>query len=327
MKNSILIFLTFLIVFCSTAIAQDINSIFKDQLTYDAQLSGQTKAVDALMKAYGTVETKIYKYEGSFEDAVENMKAPDNADVGPVNTQSLGSGFGVFVMMTENLDPKPMSDNWYEGARRKVDELMERSGKSLSMTISSSNVQQPENIKVGDKVELRMISVSSPYVDLDNLKIIEGTWVSDVLASTVITQEMLDSDSGDSEDGWDDKPADMDVSLPSGVHFVNLDEVADTEFLQGDVNYVVEMPDEQVVNFFKNSKGRFVNSLEQYESYTGEGGMMTTFYLLKHQGELKPGDDVVSLTIQPAPKSVLSDVLGRNQGVWTLISINRWTEE
>ncbi len=307
--------------------AQDVNSIFNDQLTYDAQLSGQTKAVDALMKAYGTVDTKIYKYEGSFEEAVENMKAPDNADVGPVNTQSLGSGFGAFIMMTENLNPKPMDDNWYDNARRKSEELMERSGKSLSMTISSPNVQQPENIKVGDKVELRMISVSSPYVDLDNLKIIEGTWVSDVVASTVITQEMLDSDSGDSEDGWDDKPADMDVVLPSGAHFVNIDEVADTEFLQGDVNYVVEMSDDQVVNFFKNSKGRFVNNLEQYESYTGEGGMMTTFYLLKHQGELKPGDDVVSLTIQPAPKSVLSDVLGRNQGVWTLISISRWTEE
>ncbi len=327
MKNSILILSASLIVFCSAAFAQDIKSVFGDQLTYDAQLSGQTKAVDALMKAYGTVETKVYKYEGSFEDAVQNMKAPENADVGPVNTQSLGSGFGAFIMMTENLDPKPMDDEWYDKARRKTEELMERSGKSLSMTISSANVQQPENIKVGDKVELRMISVSSPYVDLDNLKIIQGTWVSDVVASTVITQEMLDSDSGDSEDGWDEKPADMDVGLPSGAHFVNIDEVADTEFLQGDVNYVVEMSDEQVVNFFKNSKGRFVNSLEQYESYTGEGGMMTTFYLLKHQGELKPGDDVVSLTIQPAPKSVLSDVLGRNQGVWTLISISRWTEE
>ena len=327
MKNSILILSTFAMMFSGLSFAQDINSIFKGQLTYDAQLSGQTKAVDALMKAYGAVETKIYKYEGSFEDAVQNMKAPENADVGPVNTQSLGSGFGAFIMMTENLDPRPMDDEWYDKARRKADELMERSGKSLSMTISSSNVQQPENIRLGDKVELRMISVSSPYVDLDNLKIVEGTWVSDVVASTVITQEMMDSDSGDSEDGWDDKPADMDVDLPSGAHFVNLDEVADTEFLQGDVNYVVEMSDDQVVNFFKNSKGRFVNGLEQYESYTGEDGMMTTFYLLKHQGELKPGDDVVSLTIQPAPKSVLSDVLGRNQGVWTLISISRWTEE
>ncbi len=200
MKNSILILSASLIVFCSTAFAQDIKSVFGDQLTYDAQLSGQTKAVDALMKAYGTVETKVYKYEGSFEDAVQNMKAPENADVGPVNTQSLGSGFGAFIMMTENLDPKPMDDEWYDKARRKTEELMERSGKSLSMTISSSNVQQPENIKVGDKVELRMISVSSPYVDLDNLKIIQGTWVSDVVASTIVTQEMLDSDSGDSED-------------------------------------------------------------------------------------------------------------------------------
>ena len=195
------------------------------------------------------------------------------------------------------------------------------------MTISSHDMQQPGSVKVGDKVEIRMISVSSPYVDLDNLKIIKGTWVSDVLASTIITQEMMENESGDIEDGWDEKPADMGIDLPSGVHFVNMDEVADTEFLQGDVNYVVEMSDDQVINFFKNSKGRFVNSFEQSESYSEEGGMNTYFYLLKHQGELKAGDDVVSLMIQPAPKSILSDVLGRNQGVWTLISISRWTEE
>ena len=327
MKNIALSISALMIMFWSTVCAQDINSIFNDQLIYDAEQSGQTKAVDALMKAYGTVETKIYKYEGSFEEAIENMKAPQNADVGPVNTQSLGSGFGAFIMMTENLNPKPMNDNWYENARRKADELMERSGKSLSMTINSHNMQQPENLKVGDKVEIRMISVSSPYVDLDNLKIIKGTWVSDVLASTIITQEMMENESGDIEDGWDEKPADVGVDLPSGVHFVNMDEVADTEFLQGDVNYVVEMSDDQVINFFKSSKGRFVNSFEQSESYSEEGGMITYFYLLKHQGELKAGDDVVSLTIQPAPKSILSDVLGRNQGVWTLISISRWTEE
>ena len=327
MKN-IARFLTVLaLVFSCEANAQDINSIFNDQLTFDAQLSGQTKAVDALMKAYGKVETKIYEYDGPFEEAVENMKAPQNADVGPVNTQSLGSGFGTFIMITENLDPKPMDEGWYEKARRKVEELTERSGKSISMTISSANMQQPENLRVGDEVETRIISVSSPYVDLDNLKIIKGTWVSDMVAKMIITQEMMDSDSCNFEDGWDEKAADMDVDLPSEVHFVNIDEVADTEFLQGDVNYVVEMPDDQVVNFFKNSKGRFVNSLEQYESYSGEEGMMTSFYLLKHQGDLKAGDDVVSLTIQPAPKSILSDVLGRNQGVWTLISISRWTEE
>ncbi len=327
MKNIALTLVAFTIMYWSTAFAQDINSIFNDQLIYDAQLSGQTKAVEALMKAYGTVETKIYKYEGSFEEAIENMKAPSNADVGSVTTQSLGSGFGTFIMMTENLNPKPMNDNWYENARRKVDELMERSGRSLSMTISSHDMQQPGNVKVGDKVEIRVISVSSPYVDLDNLKIIKGTWVSDMVASTVITKEMMESDSDDFDKEWDEKPADVGVDLPSGVHLVSFDEVADTEFLQGDVNYVVEMSDDQVINFFKNSEGRFVNSFEQSESYSEEGGMITNFYLLKHQGELKAGDDVVSLTIQKAPKSILSDILGRNQGVWTLISISRWTEE
>ena len=93
------------------------------------------------------------------------------------------------------------------------------------------------------------------------------------------------------------------------------------------MDFVVVFWSTRVINFFKNSEGRFVNSFEQSESYSEEGGMITYFYLMKHQGELKAGDDVVSLTIQKAPKSILSDVLGRNQGVWTLISISRWTEE
>lgn len=327
MKNVFLILSSFAIMFSLKAFAQDINSMFNKQLTFDASLSGHTKAVKAMMGTYSEVETKIYRFDGSFEEAVENMTAPHNADVGVVNTQPLGSGISMFLMMTENLDPKPMNEEWYENAREKAKELMEKSGKSMSITISSSNMQQSKSIKVGDKVQIRMISVSSPYVDLDNLQVIGGTWVSDIVASTIITQEMMDSESGDFESEWDDKPADMDVDLPSGVHFVSIDEVADSEFLQGDVNYVVEMSDDQVINFFKNSKGRFVNSFEQSESYSEEGGMITSFYLLKHQGELKAGDDVVSLTIQPAPKSILSDVLGRNQGVWTLISISRWTEE
>jgi len=120
---------------------------------------------------------------------------------------------------------------------------------------------------------------------------------------------------------------DMDVELPAGAHFIQFDEIADSELLQGDVNYVVEMSTDQVINFFKNNKNRYVNSFEQSELISQNGEMMSTFYLLKHQGDLKVGDDVVSMTIQPAPKSILSDALGRNQGTWTLISISRWTEE
>ncbi len=116
MKMRTLIFTFILSVSVSFLCAQDINSIFNDQLIYDTQLSDQTKAVEALMKAYGTVETKIYKYDGSFEEAIENMNAPGNADVGSVTTQSLGSGFGAFIMMTENLNPKPLDENWYVNA-------------------------------------------------------------------------------------------------------------------------------------------------------------------------------------------------------------------
>ena len=55
--------------------------------------------------------------------------------------------------------------------------------------------------------------------------------------------------------------------------------------------------------------------------------MITYMICLNHEGEAEVGDDIVHLTILKAPKGLLSDALGRNQGTWTLISINRWKEE
>ena len=309
------------------AIAQDINTIFNNKLTLDSQLSRQTKALDGLMAAYGEVQTKVYKFEGTFEEAFDNMKAPNNADVGQVTKQPLGNNYSMYILMTANLVPKPMSDDWYEQAAQKINDLSGKMGKSASITIRAPGIQNPENYGVGDKVEIRMISLSSPYIDLDNFKVIEGTWVSDIAASTVITQQMLDTDSDDFEDEWEEENADLDINLPKGVQLVRFDDVADTELLQGDVNYVVEISTDQAISFFKNNSGRFMNSFEQSPLGSEDGVMMTTFYLLKHKGELKPGDDVISITILPAPKSLLSDVLGRNQGTWTLISVNHWTEE
>ena len=309
------------------AIAQDINTIFNNKLTLDSQLSRQTKALDGLMAAYGEVQTKVYKFEGTFEEAFDNMKAPNNADVGQVTNQPLGNNYSMYILMTENLVPKPMSDDWYEQAAQKINDLSGKMGKSASITIRAPGIQNPENYGVGDKVEIRMISLSSPYIDLDNFKVIEGTLVSDIVASTVITQQMLDTDSDDFEDEWEEENADLDMVLPKGAQLVRFDDVADTELLQGDVNYVVEISTDQAISFFKNNSGRFMNSFEQSPLGSEDGVMMTTFYLLKHKGELKPGDDVISITMLPAPKSLLSDVLGRNQGTWTLISANRWAEE
>jgi len=309
------------------AIAQDINTIFNNKLTLDSQLSNQTKALDGLMAAYGEVQTKVYKFEGTFEEAFDNMKAPNNADVGQVTNQPLANNYSMYILMTENLLPKPMSDDWYEQAAQKINELSSKMGKSASITIHAPGMQNPDNYGVGDKVEMRMISLSSPYIDLDNFKVIEGTWVSDIVASTMITQQMLDTDSDDFEDEWEEENADLGIVLPKGAQLVRFDVVADTELLQGDVNYVVEISTDQVISFFKNNSGRFMNSFEQSPLGSEDGVMTTTFYLLKHKGELKPGDDVISITILPAPKSLLSDVLGRNQGTWTLISVNHWTEE
>lgn len=316
-------------MFSGEAHAQEIQTIFNNKLSLDNNLSNQTKATDGFLSIYGSVQTRVYSYKGSFQEAVNTMKAPDNAIVSAVTDQPLGNNISVFLLFTENLNPKPMTEAWYEKAGKKVSEYEKIIGKSLSITINPDQAQNPENLNVGDKMEMRIISLSSPYFDLDNLQLVEGTWVSETHATIVVTQDMLDDDSGGFEDGWDEEEMDMDVELPAGAHFVSFDDVADAELLQGDVNYLVEMSADQAVNFFKKGQKRFVNSFEQSESFSQEGDMImiSYFYLLKHQGDVKVGDDVVSMTIQPAPKSILTDALGRNQGTWTLISLSRWTEE
>jgi len=327
MKNSRLFLTILAAMFSSVGFTQDINTIFNAKLTFDANLSKQTKAIDGLMAAYGEVETTIYSYEGTFEDAVNKMKAPQNSDVSTVSNQPLGNNFNMYILMTENLDSKPMKDSWYEKAWKKVEELESIMGKSLSITINPPDVENPDDLKVGDKIKFSIISLSSPYVDLDNLKIVEGTWVSEMVATTVVTEEMLKGDYEDYEDEWDDEEMEMDIVLPEGAHFVGFDDVADSEFLQGDVNFVVEMSTDHAIKFFRDNKERFINSFEQSESPFQDGTMMTTFYLLTHDGDIKTGDDVISMTILPAPKSILSDALGRNQGTWTMISVSRWIEE
>jgi len=329
MRNLLLFLTTLAIMFSGETLAQDIQTIFNNKLTLDNNLSNQTKAADGLLSIYGRVQTKVYSYGGSFQEAVNTMKAPDNAVVSTVTDQPLGNNISVFLLFTENLDSKPMNEAWYEKARKKMNEYENTMGKSLSITINPGQAQNPENLSVGEKIEMRFISLSRPYFDLDNLQLIEGTWVSETVATIVVTQDMLDNDSESFEDGWDEEEMDMDVELPEGAHFVSFDDVADAEWLQGDVNYLVEMSSDQAVNFFKKGQKRFVNSFEQSESYSQEGDMImiSYFYLLKHQGDLKVGDDVVSVTIQPAPNSILIDALDRNQGTWTLISLSRWTEE
>ena len=324
--KSVYLFLTAIaIVFSCETFAQDINAIFNNKLTIDAHLSNQTKAMKGLLSSYGEVQTKIYSYKGTFEEAVNNMKPPYNADVGEVTDQPLSNNFNMFFMMTDNFDPKPMSEAWYENARKKSVELESKMGKSLSITIQGQMDSEP---RVGDKIEIRMIAVLSPYLDLDNLKVIDGTWVTESIVANVITQEMLEDNSDDFDNAWEDKEMDMGVNLPSKAHFVNVEDVADSEYLQGDANYIVELPTKEVIDFYKKNTNLFVNGFEQSEMVTDDDktNVITYFNLLKHQGEIESGDDVVAITIQSAPKSVLSDALGRNQGTWTLLSISRWTE-
>jgi len=334
MRKTILILVLATSLFTSVVIAQDVNSIFNGNLTYDAAMSGITKATTSMMKAmFGKqkvdLETKVYRFAGSFDDAINNVKPPNDSNVRGVSDQPFAGALNMFVMMTENIVPKPMGNDWYKKAKAKTIELGDKTGKSWSMTIGENVMENPANLQLGSKASFRTITVASPYFDLDNLRLVKGTWVTEIITTIVVTKEMLAGNSGGFEDEWNEEEMEMDIDLPSGAHYVSFDDVADTEMMQGDVNYVVEMSVDQVVIFYKNYKKRYCKLEEQAIMFDGndEEIIITNMICLTHEGEVKEGDDVIHLTILKAPKDLLSDALGRNQGVWTLISINRWVEE
>jgi hypothetical protein len=326
MKRFILSSAIFTMTLFNNAFCQDINTIFNNNLTFDATLSKHTKAISALMASYGKVQTKIYRYNGTFEEAIKNMKIPNDADVSEVNNQSAGISFGTYILMTKELDLKPMADEWYQKAELKSDEYSDKMTKSMSITINPPEESKAQKIKAGDIIEMRKISLSSPFVDLDNLTTIEGTWISEIIVSTTITDEMLENTDDDFEEAKNEREMNINLKIPEDAIFVSVDDVADSELLAGDFIYLIEISPEQTISFFRNNKELFINNFEQSEQISDEAVLITTFYLLKHKQEPKAGDKVISVTIQPAPKSILSDALGRNQGNWTLLSISQWIE-
>lgn len=331
MKKALLVIVIGL--FSNIVFAQDVDTIFNGKLTHDPGLSSNTKALDGMMKAIFDeanvkLKTEVYRYNGSFEDAVESVNPPNNSNVSGSSQQPFGGALNMFFMMSESLDPKPMSAAWYEKASAKVREFGDQIGKSWSMTIGENQMENASNLPVGSKISIRTISLASPYLDMDNLKIVEGTWVTELIATMVVTEDMVMGGSDEFEEEWDEPEMDMDIDLPEGAHFVSFDDVADAEMMQGDANYVVEMSTDQVIAFYKNYQKRFLTSEEQSEMASDDESLMITYMtFLQHEGDVEVGDDVVTLTFLPAPKGLLSDALGRNQGTWTLICVNRWVEE
>ncbi|MFC2168003.1 hypothetical protein ACFLRW_03390 [Acidobacteriota bacterium] len=332
-KNTLILVLT-ISLFTGSVFAQDVKTIFNGSLTYDAAMSGKTKATTGMIKALfdelnGDLDTRVYRFTGSFEEAINNVMAPSDANVSGVSEQPFAGALNMFVMMTENFDPKPMGNDWYEKVNEKAAELGDQTGKSWTMTIGESALENPANLKLGSKVSVRTITVASPFFDMDNFLLVDGTWVTEMIATIVVTEELLAESSGGFEEEWDEEEMDMDIELPSDSHFVSFNDVANTEMMQGDANYVVEMSADQVISFYKNYKKRHC-TIEEQSSMFGDDDkeiMITYMVCLTHEGEVETGDDVVHLTIIEAPKDLLSDALGRNQGIWTLISINRWVEE
>lgn len=105
----------------------------------------------------------------------------------------------------------------------------------------------------------------------------------------------------------------------------------DTMYLSGffsDQSYLLEDLVETVKLFYLELDGKFCSIDDESPMAFEEGElMMTSILCLNHSGETKAGDKVTVITIFKAPAPILSDLIGRKQGDWTIFSINSWVEE
>ncbi len=63
------------------------------------------------------------------QEAINNVKAPTDSNVRGISDQLFAVALNMFVMMTENLVPKPMGNDWYKKVKAKASELGDQTGR------------------------------------------------------------------------------------------------------------------------------------------------------------------------------------------------------
>lgn len=275
------------------------------------------------------IEVGVYQFSGAFDEAVQRIPVSPDSDVTKSTDQYAGAGLGMLLALAENVPAAEMDSQWLERAREASQQWSGSQYRSYRVSEGGDLFKDEESVKPGDKVELYSIECQSPFVDFGALEIVPGTWVIATRTTFVVSEagDMVD----DSDYGWGDEdseaPVDIGVALFPGARLIDPNDTSYSGFL-GDANYLVEKPVEEVKSFYLGLEGKHC-------SVDGEGAiafdegeiLVTTIYCLDHAGEMKAGDDVIAIDLFKAPPEFLSDLLGRNQGVWTMISVNRWVEE
>ena len=270
----------------------------------------------------------VYQYKGSIEQAIASIPIPSDADVTETSQQYAAASLGMFLQLSKEIKGLSLSNSWRSKAESKLKEW--GSLQYSSYRIVRGADMDEDVVKVGDKVEILSIECQSPFVDYSNLTIVPGTWVIVSKTSFVISAELLASDEED-DYGWGDEDegeGSMDPGIPiiPGSREVDVEGTVPYDF--GNMNYLVEKPLADVKKFYLNVSGKHCYVDDEYEMLFDEKFYPAVIiYCLDSPGEIEPGDNVIAITISVAPKEILSDLLGRNQGTWTLVSISSWLEE
>jgi hypothetical protein len=275
------------------------------------------------------VEVGVYEFNGTFEEATQRIPVSANSDVTRSTDQYAAVGLGMFLALVENLPAAEIDTQWLEEARNAADRWGGTQYRSYRVSQGEDLLKNDESVKPGDKVELYTIECQSPFVDYGELQVVPGTWA--IATRTTFTVYEVGDMADDSDYGWGDEesvaPTDVGVALFPGAQLIDPDETSYSDLL-GEVNYLVEKPVEEVKSFYLNVEGKHCSIDDESVMAFGEGELLlASVYCLDHAGEVKEGDDVIAISLFKAPPEILSDLLGRNQGVWTMISFNRWVEE
>jgi hypothetical protein len=273
-----------------------------------------------------SVETEIYRFNGSFDQAKKSINVPPNADVQPTQDQTAGMILGIFRGMFEAQAGEVLGREWLQQAEAKTEEWGSIPVKKYSFSVGRDKLMAMEQLPPGEKVSFLAVECSNPLLDLTNLEIVDGTWAYISKVTLVVPDMSADAGFLGGEDEDSERAMDPGVEVMPGSTFVDAEETSYD--LAGELNWLIEKPIQAVVDFYLASSNRNCSVDSESSMYVDDSEVpYYSLYCLTHKGELKAGDDVIAVDITRPERGLLSEVVGRNQGTWTIISINRWVEE
>lgn len=293
-------------------------------------LSLQTDVMFGKLPDYSS-QVQIFRFDGTFGEAVRAIQVPSNALTNPSSPSTAGTILGLTRLLLEEQLTDQLGSAWATRAEELTQTWDSIPAQSHAISIGMDKLQ---TAAPGERLTLISINCMSPLIDIANLKVTEGTWAAVITASFRAPEggagdelaSLLGEDDEGSEYDEEGLPGDLGVALFPGSRLI--DSGGYGSELQGEWNYLAEQSLDAVQAFYLKSEGRHCYLESEGTMATDDAEIpMNTIYCLTHEGPAnEDGDDIVAVTLMPAPAEMVGFEIGRNQGTWTLISFSHWTE-